>query len=134
MKTKKYILLVILIAFTSCNQPSTKDEAADSTQLPTDTVVSKMLNPVETVPVNEPVEPDEPPIDSVGLASPEFSFYAQTISSDKRETKLVNKLAQLVEQFAKEKFVTTKMSYVHDDAVGYGKERHNEVWYYNVNG
>lgn len=134
MKTKKYILLVILIAFTSCNQPSTKGEAADSTQLPTDTVVSKMLNPVETVPVDEPVEPDEPPIDSVALVSPELSFYAQTISSDKSEIKLVSMLAKLVEQFRKEKFVTTKMWYVHDDAVGYGKERHNEVWYYNVNG
>jgi hypothetical protein len=134
MKTENYLLLVILLVFTRCGQPSTKGETADSTQPPTDTTVSKALNPIEAVQVDEPVKLDEPPTDSVALASPEFSFYAQTLSSDKRETKLVNKLAQLVEQFRKEKFVAIRMSYVHDDAVGYGKERHNEVWYYNVNG
>ncbi len=134
MKIENGLLLAILIIFNSCNQPSTKGEMANSTQKPTDTTVSRVLNPIETVEVDESVEPDEPPIDSIALASPEFSFYAQTISSDKREIKLVSMLAKLVEEFRKEKFVTTKMSYVHDDAVGYGKERHNEVWYYNVNG
>lgn len=130
MKTSLLFITVIIVA--SCAKPNSKTDTVDSTQLSADTTVSKTVNPIETGQVDKPAAPDEPPIDSA-LVSPEFDFYAQTLSSDKRETKLVNKLSQLVEQFTKEKFVTTRMSYVHDDAVGYGKERQEEIWYYNAN-
>jgi hypothetical protein len=107
----------------------------DTTQIQTDTTASSVLNPIEIEieQVDEPVEPDEPPIDLVILESPEFSFFAQTLSSDKRETKLVIKLNQLLEQFRAAKFVAIRMWYVRDDAVGMGKERQDETWYYNAN-
>jgi hypothetical protein len=135
MKTKNYLFLVILLIFTRCNQPSTKGETADSTQHSTDTTVSNVLNPIETVQTDKPVELDESPIDSVTLASPEFDFYAQTLSSDKREAKLVNKLAQLVEQFKSEKYVAIEKSYSFVDsyAIFGGKAREDEIWYYNFN-
>jgi hypothetical protein len=55
MKTESYLLLIILLVFTRCNQPSTKGETADSTQHSTDTVFSKTLDSVETAVKQEPV-------------------------------------------------------------------------------
>ncbi len=129
MKIENYLLLVVLIIFNSCNQPNTKGETADSAQLEVGSVASKD----ETTQVDEPVKPDEPPIDASSLAAPEFDYYSQTISTDKRESNMINKLAQLVKQFKDEKYATITMSYTHDDAVVMGKVKENETWYYNAN-
>lgn len=55
MKIDNHLLFVILIIITSCNQPSSKEEVSDSTQLPTDTVVSRDRKSVEPVTEPEPV-------------------------------------------------------------------------------
>lgn len=129
MEIKNYLLPIILVLFISCNQPSTKGEVNDSNQMPSYTVASK----VETAQVNEPIEADEPAIDSLALVAPEFSFYAQTLSVDNREAKIVHKLAQQIELFNEERYAIIKMSYTHADAVMMGNVVENETWYYNAN-
>ncbi len=131
---KIHLLLIILLVAVSCNQHKNSTvETIDSTQVPIDTVTSKAQDSGESVQIEEQAGPDEPPINSSALTAPEFIFSAQTISSDTRETKIVSKLAQLVEQYKEEKYATIKMSYTYDDAVGMGKVNEDETWYYNAN-
>ncbi len=131
---KIYLLLIIPIVAASCNQHNNSTvETADSIQVPIDTVISMAQDSVETVQVVDQAGVDESPMNSSTLTSPEFIFSPQTISSDNRETKIVSKLAQLVEQYKEEKYATIKMSYTHDDAVGMGKVNEDEIWYYNAN-
>ncbi|MEO7989392.1 MAG: hypothetical protein ABI663_07620 [Chryseolinea sp.] len=130
---KIHLLLIIPLVAVSCNQHNNSTgETADSTQVPIDTVVSKTQDSVEPVHVDE-AGPDEPSINSSALTAPEFNFDPRTISTDNRENKIVDKLAQLVEQYKEEKYATIRMSYTHDDAVGMGKINEDETWYYNAN-
>ena len=132
MKTEGYLLLVIIIVLTNCSQPSSKEEVSDTAQIQTDTGV-KVLDSIETNQIVESVASNEPPIEPSALAAPAFSFYAQTLSTDKRETEMVNKLSQLIQQSGKEKFVTMERSYIYDDPVVMGKINEIETWYYNAN-
>ncbi len=59
MKIEGYLLLIMLIASASCSQPRSKEALSDSTQMPTDTVVSKMLNSTEPARVDEPNDAPE---------------------------------------------------------------------------
>ena len=67
MRQKIYFWPFVLISV-SCSQTNSKTETADTTQLQTDTVIQKSLSS------NEPDETTEPPIDTLALYVPEFSF------------------------------------------------------------
>jgi len=83
MKIEHGLLLTILIIFNSCNQRNTKGETADSTQLGTDTVASKAVNPMETVIEPEPalVIPDSAANALNALVNSKFNSLSQDSSN-----------------------------------------------------
>jgi len=54
MKTEKCLLFITLIIFAGCNQPGTKGDTTDSTQLTTESVPLETLRPAETIVKSEP--------------------------------------------------------------------------------
>lgn len=113
----------ILILMISCSQRSSTKESPESVQLQIDSVV---------VAEEEPLEPDEPPIETSALIAPAFDFFCLPITDDAREDSIVNALNQIINQFNKEKFVTINMTYTHSDPVTPGIIREEGTWYYNA--
>ncbi len=132
---KIFVALFIIIFLATCSAPKSETESTiDSTSTSQDSLTNPPLSTEIVDAVEEQPDLDEPPIDLSDLSSAlEFNFHAETISTDNRETEIVNKLAQLVEQCKDKKYATIKMSYTHDDAVGMGKVNEDEIWYYNAN-
>lgn len=133
MKTENYLLVVVLVIFAGCSNSGSTNESTSNRQPLADTSSAQAL-PVEAEQQEEEEPlPDEPPIDPSALTTPDFTFSANTISTDEREKELLEKLDPLVKQYREEKYSTIQRSYIYDDAVGYGKVREYETWYYNAN-
>jgi len=131
MQTKIF-LLILAVTSLGCNQPSPKTEPVDSTLYSPDTIISEVVESIET-PMPDSGQADGTPINPLSLATPEFNFYPQILSGDARENKIVTGLSKLVKQFREEKYATLKMSTTRNDDVTMGVVSEDQIWYYNTN-